>query len=73
MCGAIVIGGIAAAMGAGVGYAFDMSKSLYQFTVKPDNNENPILVTQYSYIIPVDSRVSIFEKDNNVLIKRNWK
>ncbi len=68
--GAVVIGGIGAAMGAGIGYAYDTSKPLYQFTVKPDNNENPIIVTQYSYNIPVDSHVRILEKDNNLLIKR---
>lgn len=70
--GAVIVGGVGAASGASLGYVMDISKpnaGLYKFVVKPDNNEKPITVTQYSSIIPVDSRVHILEKDDVVFIE----
>ncbi|MEO8965598.1 MAG: hypothetical protein ABI370_13115 [Gammaproteobacteria bacterium] len=70
--GAVIVGGAGAAAGAGLGYVVDIGNhnaGLYQFIVKPDSNEKPITVTQYSSIIPIDSRVHILEKDDNLFIK----
>lgn len=71
--GAVIVGGAGAATGAGLGYVADIGNSdagLYQYVVKPDSNEKPITVTQYSSIIPIDSRVHILEKDDAIFIKR---
>lgn len=70
--GAVIVGSVGAAAGAGVGYVVDVNNrnaALYQFTVKPDNSEKTITITQYSSVIPVNARVRILEKDNNVFIK----
>jgi hypothetical protein len=70
--GAIIVGGAGAAAGAGVGYVVDISKpgtGLYQFVVQPDNSNKPIIVRQYSTLIPVHSHVRILETDNEVYIK----
>ncbi len=70
--GAVIFGGAGAAAGAGLGYVVDVSDQhagLYQFIVKRDSNATPITVTQYSSIIPIDSRVRILQKENTLFIK----
>lgn len=71
--GAAIVGGAGAATGAGLGYVMDIGNhnaGLYRFVVKPDGNEKPITVTQYSSIIPTDTRVHILEKDDGIFIER---
>lgn len=71
--GAIIVGGAGAAAGAGLGYVVDVGRpgvGLYQFIVKPDTEEKPITVTQYSSTIPINARVDILEKDDHVFIKQ---
>lgn len=60
------------ATGAGVGYAVDQHKQgvgLYQYIVKPDNQAETIVVTQYvQKPIAVNSRVLIKMKDKQYFI-----
>ena len=71
--GAVTVGSIGAATGAGVGYVVDSNTpnaAMYQFVVQPDTGGKPMTVTQYSTSIPVDSQVRIFEKSDAVYIKQ---
>src|SRR5690606_24805428 len=71
--GAVIVGGVGAAAGAGVGYAADLSKSgagFYEYVVKLDTKAAPVVVRQYSTTIPRDARVRILEKDDNIFIEQ---
>lgn len=67
------IGGLAGgATGAGIGYATDIHHKgvgVYEFTIKPDNNQKTIVATQYVQSpIPVDTKVEIVLKDDQYYI-----
>jgi outer membrane lipoprotein SlyB len=75
--GALVGGAALGAAFGGIGSAIDASKpnvSLYEFTVKSDDTQKNLIITQYSSTpIPLQSRVQILAKGETLTLKELQK
>lgn len=71
--GAMIGGAAGGVTGAGIGYTSDVIRQesgVYEFTIKPDNQSQNIVVTQYASTLPLKSRVQILLKDDHYYIER---
>jgi len=63
---------VGGALGGGAGYLSDLmtpGAGMYEFTVKPDNASNPLIIKQYTTPIPLHSPVQILKKENVLFLK----
>ena len=70
--GGVVVGSVGILTGGTFGYINDITKSnvgLYQFTVKPNDSSETIIIEQYTTPFSVNSQIQILEKDNVLFLK----
>lgn len=71
--GGLIGGAIGLTIGAGLGYGIDTAlaqENTYQFKVKPSDHSQALSITQHSRLIPLNSKVRIFEKQGQFFIRQ---